>query len=190
MAFRPRRSSDRDDEPDGGRHRRDKSLARIGLEEVDTELGALGRLLNTMLGRLEASFDQQGQFTADASHELRTPLAVVLTQVELALTRPRSADEYREALGGLRPAARRMKRLVDDLLTLARADSGKLELQWEPVELGTIVEECAAMLGPLAESHGRARRREPGAATLVADAERLAQVLTNLHEQRHPLQPA
>ena len=76
---------------------------RIGLEEVDTELGTLAGLLNTMLGRLEASFDQQVQFTADASHELRTPLTVVLTQVELALTRPRSADEYREALGGVRP---------------------------------------------------------------------------------------
>ena len=153
---------------------------RIDLEGVDTELGELGGLLNTMLGRLEASFDQQARFTADASHELRTPLAVVLTQVELALARPRSADEYRDALEACGRAARRMKGLVDDLLTLARADAGKLELRWEPVELGPIVDECAGMLGPLAEGRGVCVVVNAGVAPLEADPERLARVVTNL----------
>ena len=153
---------------------------RIDLEGVDTELGELGGLLNTMLGRLEASFDQQVRFTADASHELRTPLAVVLAQVELALSRPRSAHEYREALETCGRAARRMKGLVDDLLTLARADAGELELRWELVDLGPIIEECAEMLRPLAEGRGVCVVVKPGGAKLEADAARLERVMTNL----------
>ena len=92
------------------------------------------------------------RFTADASHELRTPLTVILTQVELALSRPREAAAYRESLEACGRAATRMKSLVDDLLTLARADSGKLELRLEPIDLARIAECSVALLQPLA--HG------------------------------------
>ena len=77
---------------------------RLDLEDVDTELGGLGALINTMLERLGRSFAQQVRFTADASHELRTPLTVILTQVELALSRPREGPAYRDRS---RPAAGR-----------------------------------------------------------------------------------
>lgn len=153
---------------------------RIDLTDVDTELGDLGALLNTMLGRLEASFDQQVQFTADASHELRTPLAVILSQVELALARPRSADDYREAIEASGRAARRMKRLVDDLLTLARADAGGLELRTGPVDLGAISRECAELLEPLATRRGVRIEVSSSKGELIGDAERLARAVTNL----------
>ena len=153
---------------------------RIDLEGVDTELGELGGLINTMLGRLEASFDQQVRLTADASHELRTPLTVVRTQVELALSRPRSAGEYREALEACDRAARRMTGLVEDLLTLARADAGKLALRWEHVELGPIVVECAELLGPMAESRDVRLVVNAAGASLKGDAARLSRVVTNL----------
>src|SRR5262249_49337357 len=113
---------------------------RLALKDVDTELAGLGSLINTMLERLESSFEQQVQFTADASHELRTPLAVILSQVELALSRPREAVAYRDSLEACGRAATRMKSLVEDLLTLARADSGKLELRVEPVDFDHIAE--------------------------------------------------
>ncbi len=96
------------------------------------------------------------RFTADASHELRTPLAVILSQVELALSRPREAAAYRESLEACGRAATRMKSLVDDLLTLARADSGKLELRVEPIDLARIAEGSVALLQAT-----RARARSP-----------------------------
>ena len=119
-----------------------------------------------MLERLERSFEQQVRFTADASHELRTPLAVILTQVELALSRPREATAYRESLEACGRAATRMKSLVDDLLTLARADSGKLELRAEPIDLAQIAEGSVALLEPLAQKRGSAFVRETSPAPL------------------------
>ena len=153
---------------------------RLDLAGVDTELGSLGSLINTMLERLESAFEQQVRFTADASHELRTPLAVILTQVELALSRPREAAAYRESLEACGRAATRMKSLVDDLLTLARADSGKLELRVEPIDLGRLAEGSVALLQPLAHERGVQILREISPAPLEGDPERLGQVITNL----------
>jgi two-component system OmpR family sensor kinase len=153
---------------------------RLDLRGVDTELGGLGTLINTMLERLEESFEQQVRFTADASHELRTPLAVILSQVELALSRPREAPAYRESLEACSRAARRMKSLVEDLLTLARADSGKLELRVEPIDLARIAEAGAGLLEPLAEKRRVRIRLETKPTPLKGDPERLAQVFTNL----------
>ena len=153
---------------------------RLDLESVDTELGRLGVLINSMLERLEGSFAQQVWFAADASHELRTPLAVILAQVELALARPREGPAYREALEACGRAARRMKSLVNDLLTLARADAGKLELRAEPIDLAQIAEECIALLEPLARKHTVRILLETSPATLKGDPERVGQVLTNL----------
>ncbi len=153
---------------------------RLDLEGIDTELGGLGSLINTMLERLEGSFEQQVRFTADASHELRTPLAVILSQVELALSRPREGAAYRESLEACGRAARRMKSLVDDLLTLARADSGKLELRVEPIDLGRIAEGSLALLEPLAHERGVRIRREISPLPTEGDPERLGQVITNL----------
>jgi two-component system OmpR family sensor kinase len=153
---------------------------RLDLEGVDIELGGLGALINTMLERLEGSFEQQVRFTADASHELRTPLAVILSQVELALSRPREGPAYRDSLEACGRAARRMKALVDDLLTLARADSGKLELRVEPIDLGGIAECSVALLEPLADERGVRIRREISPVPMDGDLERLGQVITNL----------
>ncbi len=153
---------------------------RLDLTGVDTELGGLGSLINTMLERLEGSFEQQVRFTADASHELRTPLAVILAQVELALSRPREAPAYRDSLEACGRAARRMKSLVEDLLTLARADSGKLELRLEPIDLARIAEAAVALIEPLARNRRVRIGLELSPAPLTGDPERLGRVLTNL----------
>ena len=129
--------------------------SRIDVADADNELAALGTVLNAMFDRLEAAFHQQMRFTADASHELRTPLAVVLTNAEVALSRTRSPEEYREALNVCAQAARRMKHLADDLLILARADAGKLDLQNVPVDLQEIASECATLIAPLADEPPR-----------------------------------
>jgi two-component system, OmpR family, sensor kinase len=153
---------------------------RLDQEGVDTELGRLAELINSMLERLGQSFDQQVRFTADASHELRTPLAVILAQVELALARPREATAYRESLEACGRAARRMKSLVNDLLTLARSDAGKLELRAEPIDLAQIAEECIALLEPLAQKQSVRILLEARPTSLKGDPDRIGQVLTNL----------
>jgi two-component system OmpR family sensor kinase len=107
-------------------------------------------------------------------------LTVILTHVELALSRPREGPAYRESLEACGRAAKRMKSLVDDLLTLARADSGKLDLRVEPIDLAQIALESVALLMPLANKRGVCILTEIKPAPLNGDPERLAQVVTNL----------
>ena len=103
-----------------------------------------------MFQRLEAAFEQQRRFTADASHELRTPVTIVLAQVEQALAKERSVAEYRDALEVCGRAANRMKLLVSGLLMLARADAGHWASKRSPAALDEIISSAAALLGGLA----------------------------------------
>jgi two-component system, OmpR family, sensor kinase len=158
----------------------DNLSRRIDLTGIDTELGELGATLNEMLDRLEASFRQQTQFTSDASHELRTPLAVILSHIELALSQPRSPEEYQETLTTCQRASQRVRVLVDDLLTLARADAGRLELRPSPVDLLQTAQDAVVMLAPLAERQGVKLSTDGRAVQALVDPTRLAQVVTNL----------
>src|SRR6267142_3298863 len=92
---------------------------------TENELGRLGTVLNSTFDRLGAALEEQKQFTADAAHELRTPVSVVLTQTQTALTRDRTAAEYRETVETCQRAAQRMRRLIESLLELARLDAGQ-----------------------------------------------------------------
>jgi heavy metal sensor kinase len=153
---------------------------RIDPAQVDRELADLAGVLNAMFARLEAAFERQARFTADASHELRTPLAIIRSHAELALNRPRSAEEYRQTIETCLRASDRMTALVQGLLTLARADAGKLDLQRKPVELKEVVEESVALFRPLAEEKGVSLDARLARATVAGDSGRLAQVVTNL----------
>jgi heavy metal sensor kinase len=153
---------------------------RMEVDGAPTELAGLAGAVNTMLDRLEEGFVQQVRFTADASHELRTPLAVMMSHLELAQSQPRSPEEYQQTLATCERAARRMKSLTDGLLTLARVDSGKLELAAESVDLHDIAEEAIALLTRLAEDHHVAVTLNGDAAPAKGDADRLTQVVVNL----------
>jgi len=153
---------------------------RINVTEVDSELGKLASILNDMFARLESAFARQVRFTADASHELRTPLAILHARAELTLTRARDASEYREALDTCLRASRRMRSLVDGLLTLARADAGKLELKRQSFDLGALVTETVDLLAPLAAEKNVVLSVQAPSLEMTADPTRLAQVVTNL----------
>jgi heavy metal sensor kinase len=111
------------------------------LERLTTgdELQRLSDTLNEMLGRIEQAFIRVTQFTADASHELRTPISLIRTEAEIALRRSRGDAEYREALRHILLEAERTSALVEELLSLARADSGRETLRISSVHLSTIV---------------------------------------------------
>jgi heavy metal sensor kinase len=132
----------------------DNLSARIDTGVIDQELVELAGVLNETFARLQTEFERQVRFTADASHELRTPLAVFYSNVELALSRPRTVAEYRETLERCRQAALRMRGLVDGLLMLARADAGRLDLDRKPIDLRELVEEAADQFQPQAERGG------------------------------------
>src|SRR5262249_12772140 len=97
---------------------------RISVRETDNELNRLAAVPTPPFARLEEAFAQQKQFTADASHELRTPIAVLISEAQTALARPRSDAEYRETIEATLNAAQQMRRLTESLLTLARLDAG------------------------------------------------------------------
>jgi signal transduction histidine kinase len=119
--------------------------ARIGLQGPRDELKQLADVFDDMLGRLEAAFEAQRRFVADASHELRTPLAVMRTEVDVALADPdASADELRQAAEVVRDATVRADRLVDSLLLLASAERLAGPAVRERVELGDVASEALA----------------------------------------------
>jgi len=115
------------------------------LERLTTgdELQRLSDTLNEMLGRIEHAFIRVTQFTADASHELRTPISLIRTEAEIALRRSRGDAEYREALRNILLEAERTSKLVGELLSLARADSGRETLRIAAVDLSAVVDEIS-----------------------------------------------
>jgi two-component system, OmpR family, heavy metal sensor histidine kinase CusS len=137
--------------------------------------------LKEMLDLLRRAFAREKQATADISHELRTPLAVMLTTTELALRKPRSADEYREMLADCRLSAQQMNEIVQRLLTLARLDAGVDQLVRRPFDMAELADQCAAMVRPLAEAQGLtlAVHGDP-ALPLEADPDKVREVLNNL----------
>jgi heavy metal sensor kinase len=116
------------------------------LETLTTgdELQRLSDTLNEMLARIESSFLRITEFTADASHELRTPIALIHTEAELALRRSRNESEYREALQQILVEADRTAKLIEELLALARADSGREALNIQSIDLAALLKESAS----------------------------------------------
>ncbi len=116
---------------------------RIALGEGQDEIYTLAATFDRMFARLEASFQAEKQFTSDASHELRTPVAVILAQCEEALADP---CDSAQALQVIQSQAQGMSALISQLLTLARADQGRLQLEKEPIDLGELTQMVAAQM--------------------------------------------
>ena len=126
------------------------------LEQLNTgdELQRLSDTLNEMLGRIETAFLRVTQFTGDASHELRTPISLIRTEAEIVLRQSRSEPEYREALRHILLEAERTTSLVEKLLSLARADSGRGPLEIRRFDLRETVLKVASEWRTVAGSEG------------------------------------
>jgi heavy metal sensor kinase len=127
---------------------------RLPLRGIDDELDRLSDTLNGMFGRLQDAFRRITQFSADASHELRTPLAVIRTTAEVTRRRPRNGAEYAAALDRILAESERMSGLIDDLLTLARADAEVERMVMEPLDLADTVREACEEGRTLADASG------------------------------------
>jgi heavy metal sensor kinase len=132
----------------------ESDLSRRITVKNDDELGRLASTLNDMIGRLEAAFSRQRQFTADASHELRTPLAIMQAEATLALSKERSEADYRKSLETISQESAYMSSVIGKLLFLARSDAGKEQLNFEDVELKELITQLSTNVEALAADKG------------------------------------
>jgi len=149
--------------------------------KVNDEIGRLVTTMNDMIRRLHDSFAQIKQFSGDASHELRTPLTIMRGEIELALRTTKSPEEYRRVLASSLEELLRMSAIIDNLLTLAKADQGLFETTFSEVKLEHLVEELREDSETLAEAKGitiTLDKNEP--MTIVADVVKLRQLFLNL----------
>jgi signal transduction histidine kinase len=146
---------------------------RLELPRTDDEVAHLGRTLNAMLDRIERGVEDKRQLIADASHELRAPLTVMRAELDVALGDPALDPSARPVLASSRDEVDRMARMVDDMLTLASIDEGRLELFEEPVELRALADRVASRFyaGVVVEGDR---------ATAIGDAMQLEHALRNL----------
>lgn len=153
---------------------------RINVAETESELGQLAAVLNSTFARLETAFAQQKQFASDAAHELRTPVSVILTQTQTALNRDRDAASYKQTVEACQRAAQRMRKLIESLLALARFDAGQEVLKRMQFDFSRTIAEAMDLVQPLADERGVKIISELAPLEITGDAERLAQVVTNL----------
>ncbi|MGE4092308.1 MAG: sensor histidine kinase [Candidatus Binatia bacterium] len=125
---------------------------RIVTRTNNDELGRLAAVLNDMLSRLERSFTAVRHFSADAAHELRTPLTILKGEIEVALLSPQPEEEYRRVLRSCLEEVDRLSALVQDLLFLARSDSGNVVMTKTPVNLAEVLTEVTPPLRALADA--------------------------------------
>src|SRR5262245_32825322 len=155
---------------------------RLPVANPRDELGQLAATFNELLARLDASFNLQRQFMADASHELRTPLSVMRTTAQVILEKPRrDENEYRDALAMINDQTRRLARIVDDMFTLARADAGRRPLTLGSFYLDELVVETSRAASMLAARKGvTVEAAEPAEVLYYGDEHLLRQMLLNL----------
>jgi heavy metal sensor kinase len=164
---------------------------RLPVTHPDDEMGRLASVFNETLARLEASFAQMRQFTADVSHELRTPLTSIRSVGEVGLRGQRDETAYRGIIESMLEEVDRLAGLVDRLLTLSRAETGQAALSRGIVDLQALAEEVTQILGVLAEEKQQQivveRRAAPDA---LADRQVLRHALINLVDNAIKFSPS
>ena len=168
-----------------------RSARQIGAGSLDQqlpvvnprdELGQLATTFNDLLGRLNAAFEEQRRFMADASHELRNPLSVISTAAGVTLKKEhRAEEEYREALQIVAEQTRRLSRIVNDMFMLARADAGQYPLRKRTLYLNDLLEEVARAGAVLAsDRRASVQLTNLPEAVFHGDEDLLRQMLLNL----------
>ena len=153
---------------------------RIDVPAASDEVQRLAVTLNAMLDRLERGVEDKRRFAADASHELRTPLAVMRSELDVSLRDADLSTSAREALESAQEEVERMRSIVENLLMLARADDGSLELLRAPMDLADVTEAVTQNASVLARPKRVAIVTDGPSATVDGDRDRIEQVVMNL----------
>jgi two-component system heavy metal sensor histidine kinase CusS len=151
----------------------------VSMEHVPTELRGLAQAFNDMVARLADSFRQLADFSSDLAHEMRTPVSNLVTQTEVALSRTRTAEEYREVLYSNLEEYARLTRMISDMLFLAKADHGATTLQMEVVDLAMETRALFEFFAALAEERQVALRLE-GNGEIRGERLMIRRVISNL----------
>lgn len=154
---------------------------RLTILNPNDELGNLAMVINELLNRIKQAFEQLKNFTADASHELRTPLTAMRSVGEVGLLPGQPAEYYREVIGSMLEENARLTRLVDSLLLLSKADSGRIEIQKEKLDLLPFIKESIELVSILAEEK-RQKIQVEGKQEVYANVDKILfrQALLNL----------
>jgi len=156
---------------------------RLPMPPTNDEIARLTETLNEMIARLETSFAQIRQFTSDASHELKTPLAILMGELEIAMRKPLSTEEYRATLTSCLEEVERLTSVVQGLLDLSRADTGQFHIDLRPVNLSSMLNDIADDVLILADQQHVDVESSVASGVIVAgDKVRLHQALLNVME--------
>ncbi len=159
----------------------DRLDARLPVEKEDGELADLAQIFNEMLSRLEQSFEQLRRFTSDVSHELRTPLTLLRSVGEVGLQTGHTPEKLKDTIGSMLEEANRLTELVENLLTISRADAGQLALSKTSFLAIDLARESGSLLDVLLEERFQTLHvRGDEALMLNADWLLLRQALVNI----------
>jgi len=169
----------------------DNLSERLPVERLDEELRVMASAFNQALERLEESFERLRAFTANVSHELRTPLTAIKSVGEVALRSNGDSGRYRDAIGSMLEEADRLVRLVEDLLTLSRAEAHRLPQAARPGDLNEVVRSVADTLQVLADEKGQSIRLELSPSLMCRfDEATMRQVFINVLDNAIRFTPA
>jgi two-component system heavy metal sensor histidine kinase CusS len=155
--------------------------SRLAVDEVPAELRELGVAFNAMLDRLEEGVQRLSGFAADLAHDMRTPVNTLMVQTQVALSRPRTVEEYQALMASNLEEYERLARMIENTLFLARADNAQLGLQREPLDVCAELERIGEYFEGLADDGGVALLLElPPEACLQADAVLFQRAVNNL----------
>ena len=156
---------------------------RLPIPTARDEIAALVGVLNTMLDRLQRSFEQSMRFSAEASHQLKTPLAVMRADIEALLTDPRTPREQQERAAHLLHQIHQLTSIAENLLLLARADAGRLDLQHAQFDLCEVLEGVSDDARALSEAHEiTVETKMPPQLPMVGDRRSISLIVQNLVE--------